>query len=240
MDNTNVHSEDFNIDSYLEKWNDENIGDESEDVEESEADKETEEATAGTVEDLSAEESAHDAEDEEDEDDASGNDGEQAASEDKDSNTKANGNDDESEDKEKSSPSAKSADGFKERFDAALSEIQSEFPDVKSASDIGDVRTFSILTIVGGMSALDAYKAVKNKSSSKSETPSRENVTNEEIAAAEARGAQKAAGKSHLQSAVPKETGKSTALTDSEAEAYSEELGIPIKEVRKLYQRVTK
>lgn len=243
MDNTSVHDEGFDIDSYLEKWNEENAGDNTDEAEEptQTEEAENENAAAGTAEEVPVEEDTDDASDEDAENDAHDSDA-TAESEDE----QAQGSDDDTHEDSEEAESAPADEenaaaengtvNFRERFSAALAEIQTEFPDVQTASDIGDIRTFAILTTVGGLSALDAYKTIKNTAPATAT-----HATSDEIAAAEARGAQRAAGKSHLRSTVPKGAGENEGgLTDSEAERLSEDLGIPIKDVRRLYKRVTK
>ena len=242
MDNANVHDEGFDIDSYLDKWNEENAGDDTDEVEEPTQTEETENAAAGTAEESSEEGTTSDAEEESANDDAQ-NTGD--ADDDKKLDD-AEGNGANTEETtgtptgDEKPASKNNTELYKERFDAALAQIQREFPDVQSVSDIGDIRTFAILTTVGRLSALEAYKTIKNTAASDVTAPPLENATNDEIAAAEARGAQKAAGKSHLRSTVPKGVGEDESLTDSETEEYAEMLGISASEVKKLHKRINK
>lgn len=244
MDNQNARAEDFDIDSYLEKWNEENAAEEADGVEDLTQTEENDETAAGPAEEPSKAEDTPGAEEsdgteETDLQESDSTDGEETeAAEDggesKDETTVPPANE---EKKHEDKGGATLASAFKERFDAALAEIQTEFPDVRTANDIGDIRAFVILTTVGGKSALDAYKEI-NKSAPTPTT--HEAATAEELAAAEARGAQKAAGKSHLRSAVPKGAGEGEGLSDREAEEYAEALGITPKEAKQLYRRVTK
>ena len=236
MDNTNVHAEGFDIDEYLEKWDEEN-------AQEPEAAEENEETEAETAE-TPANEAETDAE-ENTEADENKNETETdtAITDVEPDDAKAEDNAEEisaEEPKTEEPATTDKSSNYEKRFNDAIAEISAKYPEVKGIGDIKDVRTFAILTTVGGMSNLEAYEMLNKNANAKESMPSAQ-ATPDEIAAAEARGAQRAASKSHLKSSVPKMTSDaSDMLSDDEAENYAELLGVTVAEAKKLHKRVNK
>ena len=214
------------IDAYLETWNEENSfseEDEENAVGENENEKNSvEEADEGEAEENTSinEDRAEEAENEND------------AETDPEASNEGTALEDPGEEKQKNdTPSEKesSKNGnqlLEEKLAAELPAIQKEYPDVKSAADIGNLSAYVVLTGMCKMSPTAAYRALNRL------------PEGESAKSTEGRDMRQSASKAHLTAAVPKGASGPEGLSRAELKEYSEALGIDEREVKALYNRV--
>lgn len=224
----NHNPAEVNIDEYLEAWNEENeVTDEEE---ESDPSVEKPEKEADGMDDnieSEPEEKEPEKTGEANVDEPPATDEEPATSEEdqKNDGTESTG-DPASEETPQKKEETPAEDGkkkaFEEKIAADISEINKTYPDVKDLKDVGDVKAYIALTVVGGKTPLEAYELL-NKTA---QQPSKKI---KEVGAS----------KAHLKSSVPKGASEeSGALTDRQVRELAEDLGISEKEVRHYYRRI--
>ena len=215
------------IDAYLESWNDENSFSD-EDADYSDGEGENEESSAEQADEDATEENASNDE---------GRFAEEAEAENNtetDSETSENVTAPEAseEEKEKAEPPAENESSkngnqlLEEKLVTELPEIQKEYPDVKSAADIGNLGAYVVLTSMCKMSPAAAYRALNGLPAGNNRKMGEERYQN--------------ASKAHLTAAVPKGASGPEGLSRAEVKEYSDILGLDEKEIKSLYNRIKK